>query len=149
MNVHLRLADATVLNITMQAQAFLPVVLHELQLLDEEDLLRNITAAELSPLYNGRERGYCVVLTPVNAPETAPTLVVFWAEDRGSDYYFVWSWERPGPVVNMPPQLPEDAGKSYRNRPTFPHLQLHDGAKCFRETVTAWLQRVNAAESFI
>lgn len=106
--------DLLSLSVNMQAQAMLPVVVNILGLFDENGCFEKVSA-RITPLYNGRERGYVLTLsTNALIPHDPPPLHVFFAEDRHSDALFVWSWEAP--VLEVPPRLPNDFDQSFMAR---------------------------------
>lgn len=127
------------LGVNMQAQAMLPVVISMLQLLDEDGRLNGVDA-QIRPLYNGRERGYVLVLCPERGTldrQEPACLHIFFAESRASDALFVWSWEARWSLFDRSIKLP----KEYAGRPHFPWLRLDKVHDAMLKTVEAWLRR--------
>lgn len=135
--------DLLSLSVNMQAQAMLPVVVNILGLFDENGCFEKVSA-RITPLYNGRERGYVLTLsTNALIPHDPPPLHVFFAEDRHSDALFVWSWEAP--VLEVPPRLPNDFDQSFMARRSVPWLRLDLAQAIVHDIVGKWLDRATSA----
>lgn len=140
-DVHAGIADGLTFGIDPQARAFLPVALSALERIDDTDEGNRLRAVDIrvSPLYNGRERGIAVVLITQTEPSLA--LVLCFGEDRRSDRLFLWPWRGRAPH-SMPPKLPDDDGKSYHERLSFPHLRLDLAEEAFVQIVETWVSEM-------
>lgn len=96
-----------------QAEAFLPIAK---LIIEQCDF--HAGAVRFDVLRNGRERGY--VLTRTDDEKNG--LRVFFAECRGSDQFFLWSWPTTNPA--LAPTIAECSTHSYEERVEVPWLRF-------------------------
>jgi len=122
----MRLAD----ELNLQAQAFRPIAIHILDVANfDEDVLWRISFTELR---NGRERGYCA---SINYGFERNTVRIFFGEVRGSDQFFIWTWDDQKELER--PSTNDSTDGSYKSRFTCGEFQFHLAAKEFLRIVLA------------
>lgn len=96
--------------LNLQAVAFKPIALHILNESDfESDVHWNVGFAEFR---NGRERGYVVSIQHGFASKVVR---IFFAEDRNTDRFFIWTWEDHRVHFDSP-ELTDASTASYKGR---------------------------------
>jgi len=82
---------------------------------------------DTAPLYNGRERGICLTVRASSA--AGPSLLIFFAEGRGSDNLIVRSCLSNRIFMN-PPTIADLTGESYHNEKSFDEWDIRGAGDC-------------------
>jgi hypothetical protein len=133
------ITDAT-LGVHSQARAILALLDREPDFAKYENGFYDVNIAT-SAWYNGRERGYALVLSKIGRSEC---LVITFGESRGSDSIFVDSWTMVPPL--NPPTVANFPEGAYNTRKHFEANETAKAADYIYEALEAYYNEMKQAE---